>query len=564
MLKKIFIIMSLIVSAFALTINSSYALDTWELNDDGYHYYTQNLQFGNSITIAVDPSEVLEIFDYNLNIYVVPKSTSGIAQNQVKITFDYDDVPGYFGLYYEYADKSYLAISFVSNQAVEIKVRKLSDITNIPDDDLLDVSELPQTKNEGNFLMDVGHVNFSVQDRKVLITITYFGTHKIVYDMGIQTDMSLFNSTEAYYVNLSGDDPQIFINNSDNYYLKDMLSSDSKTFVKHTIWNLKTNELTHVNEYKAYTYIKQNDEGVLIAYFYTDTFVMDRILTAELEYTSRIRTDKFGFITEYTDWNRRQFNYTSDDALSYLNLSVDWNLLVPGWGLHSLGINPLTAVTIPRIDVVNFSNMTNYNITQNEVKTYFESLYDSFENNIQEDSYKLFAFALSDGALIDTGIVKMQTEIYNNKNNPEDPHNFQIFHIVYETNGHIYQTVGEDIDVVVDTDPDISTPDNIFSALEQLLKMFTDFQQFMSSLNWNDTLTIVIAVVVGLIILIIIKSLETVISVIKMIFGAIKLVFMGILNLVKFIFSIPGKLFKFLKFLFIPKKKNKYKRSYRK
>ncbi|SUU69850.1 Uncharacterised protein [Acholeplasma oculi] len=175
MVKKLFIFMMLVVSAFALTINTStYALNDWELNEDGYHYYTQSLQFGNTINIAVDPTDVLEIFDYNLNIYIVPKSTSGIAQKQVKITFDYDDVPGYFGLYYEYADKSYLAISFVSNQAVEIKVRKLSDITNIPDDDLIDVASLPQTKNEGNFLMDVGHVNFSVQDRKVLITNNIF------------------------------------------------------------------------------------------------------------------------------------------------------------------------------------------------------------------------------------------------------------------------------------------------------------------------------------------------------------------------------------------------------
>ena len=77
------------------------------------------------------------------------------------------------------------------------------------------------------------------------------------------TDMTLFDTIEALYLNLDGNTPQIYINNGSDRYLSDMINNQAKAFVPHTIWDLTTNDLSVVDSYNAHVLIKQNNEGLL-------------------------------------------------------------------------------------------------------------------------------------------------------------------------------------------------------------------------------------------------------------------------------------------------------------
>src|SRR5690606_34493491 len=93
-----------------------------------------------------------------------------------------------------------------------------------------------------------------------------------------------------------------------------------------------------------------------------------------------------------------------------------------------------------------------YNVTRNEVESYFKKVNPDFEALKNNPRYKLWAFALESETInevnfwLGAGIINKYTEFYNDPNNPDDPNNFQIISIDYITNGQLYQTLGNDID----------------------------------------------------------------------------------------------------------------------
>src|SRR5690606_30380593 len=141
-------------------------------------------------------------------------------------------------------------------------VRMYSSLGDVSD--LVEVEDLPQTiKNNETFIDSFGRVYFTRSNDNVLVTIVYNGEYKLKYTFDSDTDYSMFNTIEAYYINVDGNNPQIYMNLSDNNYLSDMLHDSPKAFTPHVIWDLNTNDLKVVKEYKAQVYIKQNNEGVL-------------------------------------------------------------------------------------------------------------------------------------------------------------------------------------------------------------------------------------------------------------------------------------------------------------
>lgn len=461
-MKKIIFTLIMVVCSFVLMTTNAYAAeDDWQSGGDGYVYFklpSQQPSSGTKFTITVNPDETLEVFDYGLGIYVP------ISDKQIEIRFV--ESFGNLDMYYKYGTKDFTALSianyplFLSHD--ESPVRKLGDIDDIPVDNFDTIEDLPQTVKTNNpQIDDFGTVLFTVSGQDVLVRIIYYEEYLLKYTMDANTDLSLFDTIEALYLNADGNTPQIFINNGENQYLADMLGDEPKAFTPHTIWDLNTNDLNVVNNYKAHAFIKQNNEGVLIAYYYTDAFVMDHILSATLTYTSRThKVNWFGLENVYSEWKRNVFDYTSEDYLDYRNMTSDWQLWIPGWNLIAAGIRTSTYYQMPRIDVVSFPNtQAEYNVTLSEINGHFSTRTPGFEDIMDNSNYKLFAFALEEGRAVDMGVIgKVQTEFYYDETNPENPDNLKIMQIIYRTDGKVYTTVGDDMDLeVIPDDPILPT-----------------------------------------------------------------------------------------------------------
>lgn len=457
-MKKISIILLGLIFSIVILTNTTHAVDgNWYSANDGYDYYQLPSTFTGTtktFTLTVDSNESIEIFDQVYNHYVT------INEKTFELKIEY--LNGWFDLYYIYGTNNYPAGSFVSYESIlqsPSVLRKLSSISEIPADDLTTVDNLPKTSSsDNNFIDGFGRVNFTVEGMDILVRIVYYGEHKLKYTMAPGTDMSLFNTIEALYLNLDGETPQIYINNGSDRYLSDMINNQSKAFVPHTIWDLKSNDLSVVNSYNAHVLIKQNNEGLLMAYYYTDALVMDNILAASLEYTTRIKTSIFGVYHEYSEWRRTLWEYTSSEYIEYKDLTLDWKDMIPSWSIYALGLKMTNQLSLPRIDVVDFSNLQpGYNISLSEVNNYFRQRTENFEDIIVNSNYKLFAFSLGVGVSIDAGLgITAQTEFYNNTENTNDVNNFKIMRLVYITDGKLYTTVGDDMNLDITVDPPLN------------------------------------------------------------------------------------------------------------
>lgn len=303
----------------------------------------------------------------------------------------------------------------------------------------------------------LGTVSFRVIGNRVETDIYYNNMYySLNHTFDISSDFGIFNTKEAYYINLDGT-PQIFINHSDRLYLKDILEAkpgEKPAFVPHTIWDLNTNELTTRNQYTTNAYIKQNDKGLLISYVYIDEFIIDKINSAIISWTSRQKNNFLGSILlgKYTDWETLVVEMTGDEEFKYRNLTSSWQDIIPYWNVISATYKLNKHYELPRINSVDFNQIQpEYNITKTEVESYFRSINDNFDKFNLNPRYKLWAFTLQEGK----NYLGIQTEIYNNPNDLNDEKNFKILNLQYTTNGKLYETVGDDIEIKTALDPTI-------------------------------------------------------------------------------------------------------------
>lgn len=303
----------------------------------------------------------------------------------------------------------------------------------------------------------LGTVSFRVIGNRVETDIYYNNMYySLNHTFDISSDFGIFNTKEAYYINLDGT-PQIFVNHSDRLYLKDILEAkpgEKPAFVPHTIWDLNTNELTTRNQYTTNVFIKQNDKGLLISYVYIDEFIIDKINSAVISWTSRQKNNFVNsiFLGKYSEWETNIVEMTGDEEFKYRNLTSSWQDVIPYWNIVS-GVYKLNKkYELPRINSVDFNQIQpEYNITQNEVESYFRSINSNFDKFNLNSRYKLWAFTLQEGK----NYLGTQTEIYNNPNDLKDEKNFKILNLQYTTNGKLYETVGDDIEIKTVLDPTI-------------------------------------------------------------------------------------------------------------
>lgn len=243
---------------------------------------------------------------------------------------------------------------------------------------------------------------------------------------------------------------------------------EKPAFVPHSIWDLKTNEIKTISEYKVLAYVKQMQAGPIVAYVYIDQFIMDKMISIQVSWTDRQENGwPMKLWQKYTKWEQHIETYTADDYLMYRNLYTNWEHLIPVWQFIRLGIQGIVINKMPRIDSVNWNNIQpEYNITKNEVESYFSKMDEDFVALKTNPRFKTWAIALQGGKNSDVGFAK--TQIYHNEDDLTDPMNFHIVHITYETNGKLYETVGDHMDLRITIHQDL-LPDEKSNKLMSLI-----------------------------------------------------------------------------------------------
>lgn len=497
-MKKLLTILSLILMiplllANTLAMNSNFQFEneaeSWN-KIGNYYYFTGDIFHSNGnadgfyiLDIHLPDNAVIE---YKNNISTSAHGTGGEWKrvdkydpeqslfNRFRIAVSYF---AEWGGYYTITETNINSINddgtfigtYIVGENLDLEIRYYEAVIENPSE-FNTLADLPNTAD--NIL---GNVYFTVLGNQVILTIWYSNTpYTLKYNFSPQTDMTLFNTEEAYFIKRDGK-PQIFINKSDRLYLRDILSANSNetpAFVPHVIWDLNTNTLSKVEKYNAYAYVKQNPQGVLVAYYYVDEFIMDNILSTTLTYTSRKVMQRWGgLITEKTEWQTYVWSHTSDSEIEYRDLTASWQLLIPVYNLIFANIKTNTYYRMPAIQALNFNNLpAQYNVTKSEIETKYAEVNSSFNQLKNNPRYKVWAFALQEGANADVGIIgNVQTEFYHNPDNENDPKNLKIIEIVYMTDEKIYTTVGQDMNLHIIVEPDIdgiaNEKETIFSPL---------------------------------------------------------------------------------------------------
>lgn len=467
----IFTFLLLLSSVFLLPVKANSS--KWIKESDGYHYYDFSyVKLNTDIAISVENKEILEVrseYEYDM-IYTNTITVDGkrVEFNKVIIRIELNS--GFYDVSIAHYDNSTLLKKYNYQSYVNLQsfyedkiVRKLSNITDIPDDEYTTVDKLPLTEENPNIYNMFGGVKFYKDGNRVVVIITYYVDYKIRFNLDANTDFSIFTEAiEAYYLNVNGK-PQIIINNTDKPILKDLLLSevnyDVPEFLVHTIWDLKTNTLETVDKYDAYVYLKQNNTGAVVAYFYTDDIVIDNIMKVRLKFSTRDRY-KFPFNLskgDYSDWETEEVEYEANDFFRYKNKTSDWQDWIPVWNRIRWITKLAKTYEMPGVEKVNFDNQQSYyNVTINELNSYYAKKNSDF-NRIKDNSrYNVHAFALYENK--DNMVQEKQ---FYNTENPDDPNNFQIIEMLFKTNGELHVLHASDWDIKLSPGgPGVVIPDD--------------------------------------------------------------------------------------------------------
>ncbi len=422
-------------------------VDDWYL-EDGYMI--------NNIYLDDTTDYVVQFESFTDEVFVSKNNTSsaGIGETPIK-----EDGKFTFTARYNNSTNSFNIFIYNSKDLVIY-----TDIAHVGDTfrlrykflDRLEVGshlELPET-----FESLLGDVKFEVNENVVTINVVYGGARYVLNKtFAPSQDMEIFDTLEAYYMNIDST-PQIVISHDkERKYLADILKSpdgEAPAFVPHSYWDLNTNQIKTIETYATNVYLKRTDKGVHVAYVYIDEFIMDKILSVHLQYTYRLKNSAivWPIYGKYTDWTQDDLFFTSDDHLEYLNMAKNWQRYVPYWN-HVFNLYTMAKTyELPRIDNVNWNNIQpEYNITKLEVEKYYREMNPNFMHLKDNPRYKLWAFALGQGA----DVYGSKSQIYHNQDNPTDPLNFHIMSIKYETVGKLYETIGSDQTLLVTMPEDL-------------------------------------------------------------------------------------------------------------
>lgn len=150
-----------------------------------------------------------------------------------------------------------------------------------------DLALLPTTA--GSIFSDtngMGRVSLAKDGNKVNMIINYDASYYLEYTFAPETDMSVFDDSYEVFYYTYENQKFILINHGTTSMFT---ASDwrSETFVPYTIWNLNTNELSTIDRFNVYMYVRPEAANHIAAYFYVDEFVIDRLMSVSLDFEYR-------------------------------------------------------------------------------------------------------------------------------------------------------------------------------------------------------------------------------------------------------------------------------------
>jgi len=322
-----------------------------------------------------------------------------------------------------------------------------------------DLLLLPET--EGSLFDDVNRmadVSFWLDGNKLHLVVTYDSIYEIEYTLADGTNTDLFTeSHEAFYYTHEGE--RFIVFNRGETSMFTATNWKAQTFVPYTTWNLNTNELSSIDEFNVYMYIKNEDGNNVYGYFYVDEFIIDHLLSVSVAMTYRYESI-LGTTTDWIDYVKILEDGTINPG------SISWQLkaaavstlataigsAIPGIGLPVLLIGTPITVYLQYLsyrelldgnmlftgDINEIVRINPSTSLRNEINQAYSNKYEAF-SGLDLETFNLFKLHL--------GTFNKTFHEFR-----VDEESVSVIQFKYMTDGQIYTIQGEEINTVVETD----------------------------------------------------------------------------------------------------------------
>jgi len=342
--------------------------------------------------------------------------------------------------------------------------------TPTPDDpnNETQISALPITGGsifDGNF--DMGSVTYEVDGYNVEFQIFYNGIYYLNYSFDNETDMSIFNNNyESFYYSYDG--VKFIVINHGDQSMFTTLNWKAQTFVPYTIWNLDTNEIVTYQKTSVYLYMTIGDANHIVGYFYTDDFIIDRLISVSTMFNYRWDP----LIGSKSDWipqiaileDTERTDGTIDWRLQAASISataavVGAALPIPGVNLALFLVGSVSAAYFTAIGydaIIEGNSLLSF--STNEIEEF------SPTTSFKEEVNAKYIESNNDFEGIDLDVFsmwKLDFGAYNvfGKTPEVDSDSISVIEMVYETNGNVY-TISSDLINTYGNVDDFLDPDN--------------------------------------------------------------------------------------------------------
>ena len=481
---------------------------TWELRDNNGTYYVESnrilnkadtleISLGTTFTSSTDPDS-----EYNMNDFIV-RAYGGITSKLVLwSSVDTIHQLGSFAFTYESPEATeflflddglqnyrvsfdhnlYYSVMFILNPNLTATQRaRVLDVMNqggnfydieevyffdvrgtftreyidptLPED----LAKLPETI--GSIYSDVeqmAEVSHSLDGNRLILEITYDQIYQVEYILAEGTDLSLFtDSYEAFYYTHEGEKFIVFNRGTESMFTTS--NWRTQTFIPYTTWNLTTNELSTINEFNVYMYLKNESGNNVYAYFYVDEFIIDRLLSVTVSMTYRYESI-FGTTS---DW----INYVKVLEEDVVNPgSVSWQLkaaaistlatsiaaTIPGIGYPALLIG--TPITL-YLQYLSFKELVDGNILFTGKIDEIQAISPSLDlKNEVDQAYRNAYPGFESTDLLNFNLFKLHLGTFNEtfQTFKVKPESVQVMQMRYMTDGMVYTIEGENINTEVE------------------------------------------------------------------------------------------------------------------
>lgn len=187
-----------------------------------------------------------------------------------------------------------------TNYRSSVKIQQpTSGETPVDPGDFDSIGDLPSTR--GSIFterLDMGRVYFELDENELVALVRYdVNENKVIaadeewylkFTLASTVDKTIFQSNyETFYYEYEEEKFFVINHGSQSMFLSD--DNKNTNFIPYTVWNLTTNEIRSVERINVYFYSVVEDYRNVYAYFYSDDFVIDNLLTATVAMEYRYR-----------------------------------------------------------------------------------------------------------------------------------------------------------------------------------------------------------------------------------------------------------------------------------